>query len=177
MKVIPTKIPEVMIIEPDVFTDERGAFSEAYNRLKYQEAGIKAEFVQDNQAFNKKKGVLRGLHFQAEPMAQAKLVRCTSGTVLDVAVDLRQDSPTFKQWISTELSGENHKQLFIPRGFAHGYLTLTDNVCFEYKVDQYYSAAHDRGIRYNDPELGIDWGTTKPVLSDKDREAPFMSGE
>jgi dTDP-4-dehydrorhamnose 3,5-epimerase len=174
MKIVPTKIPEVKIIQPDVHQDDRGSFSESYNKRDFESRGIKANFVQDNQSFSRRKGVLRGLHFQENPMAQAKLVRCTSGAILDVAVDLRHGSPTYKQWISTELSADNQKQLFIPRGFAHGYLTLTDNVCFQYKVDQYYSKKHDRSIRYNDPEIGIDWGGIKPILSDKDQNAPLL---
>lgn len=174
MKIIPTKIPDVLIIEPDVYTDHRGWFIEAYNKKAFKEAGIETDFVQDNHSFSLNKGVLRGLHFQKEPYAQSKLVRCTKGAVLDVAVDLRRESPTFKQWVAVELSEENKKQLFIPKGFAHGFLLLKDNTEFQYKVDNYYNKEHDRSIRYDDPDIGIEWGYDEPILSEKDLNAPYF---
>ena len=147
MKKIETAIPGVYIIEPQVFGDHRGYFMETYSTEKFHAIGIDNEFVQDNQSFTAQKGTLRGLHFQNDPMAQAKLVRVTRGAVLDVAVDLRKGSPTYKQWVSVELSAENKRMFFIPRGFAHGFVTLTDDVEFVYKVDNLYSKENDRGIR------------------------------
>lgn len=178
MNVIKTKIPGVLIIEPDVHGDHRGYFMETYSKQKYQELGIDVEFVQDNMSFSAQKGTLRGLHWQNAPMSQSKLVSCTKGTVIDVAVDIRKGSPTYKQWVSVELSAENKKQFFIPQGFAHGFLTLTDDVEFRYKVDNFYSKEHDRGIRYDDPSIAVDWGTLlngiEPVLSDKDKFGPVL---
>ncbi len=178
MKAVETKIPGVLIIEPDVFGDHRGYFMETYSTNKYKEIGIDNVFVQDNMSFSAQKGTLRGLHFQNHPMAQAKLVSCTKGTVIDVAVDIRKDSPTYKQWVAVELSAENKKQFFIPRGFAHGFLTLTDDVEFRYKVDNLYSKEHDRGIRFDDPTIGVDWGQLlngiEPILSDKDKYGPLL---
>lgn len=178
MKVTETKIPGVIIIEPDVFGDHRGYFMETYSTKKYEEIGITTTFVQDNMSFSAQKGTLRGLHFQNAPMAQAKLVSCTRGTVIDVAVDIRKGSPTYKQWVAVELSAENKKQFFIPRGFAHGFLTLTDDVEFRYKVDNLYSKEHDRGIRYDDPSISVDWGGLlngiEPILSEKDTTGPVL---
>lgn len=178
MKVTETKIPGVLIIEPDVFGDNRGYFMETYSTKKYEEIGIATTFVQDNMSFSASKGTLRGLHFQNAPMAQAKLVSCSKGTVIDVAVDIRKGSPTYKQWVAVELSAENKKQFFIPRGFAHGFLTLTDDVEFRYKVDNLYSKEHDRGIRYDDPTICVDWGTLlngiEPILSEKDTTGPML---
>lgn len=178
MKVTETKIPGVLIIEPDVFGDHRGYFMETYSTKKYEDIGITTTFVQDNMSFSANKGTLRGLHFQNAPMAQAKLVSCTKGTVIDVAVDIRKGSPTYKQWVAVELSAENKKQFFIPRGFAHGFLTLTDDVEFRYKVDNLYSKEHDRGIRYDDPTINVDWGTLlngiDPILSEKDTAGPVL---
>lgn len=178
MKVIETKLPGVVIIEPDVFGDHRGYFMETYSTKKYEEIGITNTFVQDNMSFSAQKGTLRGLHFQNNPMAQAKLVSCTKGIVIDVAVDIRKDSPTYKQWVAVELSAENKKQFFIPQGFAHGFLTLTDDVEFRYKVDNLYSKECDRGIRYDDPTINVDWGALlngiKPILSDKDTTGPLL---
>lgn len=179
MKVIETKIPGVLILEPDVHGDHRGWFMETYTKERYEELGIKNEFVQDNQSFSAKKGTLRGLHFQNNPMAQAKLVRCTRGTVIDVAVDIRKGSPTYLQWVSVELSAENKKQFYIPQGFAHGFLCLSDDVEFQYKVDNYYSKECDRGIRYDDPSINVDWGGLlngiEPILSDKDINGPTLA--
>ena len=178
MNVIETKIPGVLVIEPDVHGDHRGYFMETYSTEKYEQIGITAMFVQDNMSFSAQQGTLRGLHFQNDCKAQAKLVSCTKGTVIDVAVDIRKGSPTYKQWVAVELSEENKKQFFIPRGFAHGFLTLTDNVEFRYKVDNLYSKEHDRGIRYDDPTIGVDWGGLlngiEPILSDKDKFGPLL---
>lgn len=173
MKITKTKLTSVLIIEPDVFYDIRGYFMETYNQLRYKEMGIDVTFIQDNMSFSTQRGTLRGLHWQNAPMAQSKLIYCTKGKVIDVAVDIRKGSPTYKQWVSVELSEENHRQLFLPQGFAHGFLTLTDNVEVHYKVDHYYSKMHDRGIRYDDPTIRVDWGNLlkglDPVLSDKDK--------
>lgn len=174
MKVTKTEIEGLVIIDPDCYGDHRGWFMETYNEAKMKENGIDVVFVQDNHSKSLVKGTLRGLHFQNSPMAQTKLVRCTKGVMLDVAVDLRKDSPTYKKWFSIELTEENKKQLFIPQGFAHGFLTLSDDVEVQYKVDSLYSKEHDRGIRYNDPEIGIDWGDIDPVLSEKDLNAPML---
>lgn len=178
MKKIETKIPGVVIIEPDVHGDHRGYFMETYSTSNFHALGIDNVFVQDNMSFTAKKGTLRGLHFQNDPMAQAKLVSCTKGTVIDVAVDIRKGSPTYKQWVAVELSAENKKMFFIPRGFAHGFLTLTDDVEFRYKVDNLYSKEHDRGIRYDDPSVNVDWGGLlngiEPILSDKDKNGPTL---
>lgn len=175
MKIIETKIPDVKIIEPKIFGDHRGWFAETYSKSKLKEAGLDLDFVQDNHSFSAQKGTLRGLHFQTNPKAQSKLVRCTKGKILDVAVDLRKGSPTFKMWVGVELSEENKKQLFVPKGFAHGFVTLTDNVEVQYKVDEDYSPENDRSIRFDDPDLNVDWGITDPVLSDKDLSAPTLN--
>ena len=172
MKLTETKIKGVYIIEPQVFGDERGWFMETYSKIKIPE--IDCDFVQDNQSYSKEKGILRGIHFQNGEHAQAKLVRCVRGIVLDVAVDLRKDSPTYKEWVSAELSAENKKQFFIPRGFGHGFVTLTDDVEFVYKTDNYYNHESDRNIRFDDPEIGVDWGIKDPILSEKDKKAPAL---
>ena len=174
MKRIDTKLPGVYIVEPQVFGDHRGYFMETYSTKTFADIGITNEFVQDNQSFTAQKGTLRGIHFQNAPMAQAKLVRVTRGAVLDVAVDIRKGSPTYKQWVSVELSAENKRMFFIPRGFAHGFVTLTDDVEFVYKVDNLYSKENDRGIRFDDPEIGVEWGVTEPVLSKKDTVSPML---
>lgn len=174
MKVIETKLKGCYIIEPDVFGDNRGYFTETYNKQKFEENGITNEFIQDNQSFSKEKGTLRGIHFQKEPMAQAKLVRCTQGAVYDVAVDLREGSETFGEWVAVELSAENHKQLFIPRGFGHAFQTITEDVIFQYKVDNLYSKENERGIIYNDPDINVSWPIENPILSEKDKNAPTL---
>ena len=174
MKVSKTKLDGVVIVEPRVFGDHRGLFMESWSKKKFEEAGLFYNFVQDNHSSSTVKGTLRGIHFQRGDMAQAKLVRCARGAVLDVAVDLRPNSPTYKQWVAVELSEENKKQLMIPRGFGHGFITLTDHVEFLYKADNFYAPEADGGIRWNDPELNIDWGTDSPILSDKDANAPFL---
>ena len=168
-------IEGLKIITPAVFGDERGYFMETYNQRDMEEEGLTMKFVQDNQSFSAQKGVLRGIHFQKGDAAQAKIVRCNRGAVLDVAVDLRKGSPTFKKWVSVELSADNKRQLLIPRGFGHAFLTLTDSVEFLYKADRFYTPEADRGIRWNDPEIGIEWGCENPVLSEKDRNAPSLS--
>ena len=170
MQIEKTFIEGLEIINPAVFEDDRGWFYESYSSKIFD-----IEFVQDNHSKSLKAGTLRGLHFQNEPMAQTKLVRCTRGSVLDVAVDLRKQSPTYKKWFSIELSEENKKQLFIPKGFAHGFLTLVDDTEIQYKVDNFYSKEHDRSIRYDDADIGVDWGFSgEVILSDKDRSAPFL---
>lgn len=175
MKVVKTEIEGLFIIEPIVFSDYRGWFAETYSKNMYKEYGIDIEFVQDNHSFSAFKGTIRGLHFQRDPKAQTKLIRCTKGKILDVAVDIRVGSPTYKKWIAVELSEDNKKQFLIPKGFAHGFLTLTDNVEVQYKVDEYYSPEDDRSIRYDDPEINIDWHIINPILSEKDLNAPLLS--
>lgn len=174
MKITKTKLEGVVIIEPDVFGDNRGFFMESWNKEKMAELGLDYDFVQDNHSKSTVKGTLRGIHFQKGDKAQAKLVRCVKGTVLDVAVDLRKNSPTFKQWVGVELSAENKKQLLIPRGFGHGFVTLTDDVEFLYKADNYYAPEADAGIRWNDPDIGVEWGVENPILSEKDKKNPFL---
>ena len=175
MKVLDTEIEDVKIIEFAVFGDHRGFFMETYNKDVFHEAGITVEFVQDNHSYSKAKGTLRGLHFQNQPKAQSKLMRCTRGKILDVAVDLRRGSPTYKKWVAVELSADNKRALWIPKGFAHGFLTLTEDVEVQYKVDELYSKEHDRSILYSDSELQVEWGDSKPVLSEKDIHAPLLS--
>ena len=175
MKRIETVLPGVCVIEPDVHGDHRGYFMETYNQQAFHELGIDTVFVQDNQSYTAQAGTLRGIHFQNSPMAQAKLVRVTRGTVLDVAVDLRKGSPTYRQWVSVELSAENKRMLYIPRGFGHGFRTLTPDVEFTYKVDNLYSRECDRGIRFDDPAIGVDWGEVHTeLLSAKDTQSPLL---
>lgn len=174
MKVTKTAIEDVLVLEPQVFGDYRGWFMETWTKKKFEDAGIHADFVQDNQSMSAKKGTLRGLHFQKSPKAQLKLLRCTKGKIMDVAVDLRRNSPTFKKWVSVELSAENKRQILIPKGFAHGFVTLTDDVEVQYKVDEYYAPECDRSVRFDDPEIGVKWGVENPVLSEKDLKAPFL---
>jgi len=176
MKFIETKISDVIIIEPSVFGDARGYFLESYNQNKFEEFIGNISFVQDNES-KSSKGVLRGLHFQKPPFAQAKLVRCIEGKVLDVAVDIRKESKTYGHHIVVELSGENKKQLFVPRGFAHGFVVLSESATFAYKVDNKYASDHEAGIRWNDKELNIQWdmGDSKVLVSEKDAELPFLS--
>ena len=179
MKVIETKIPGVLIIETDIFGDHRGYFTETYNNVKYNSLGITTEFVQDNMSFSSQKGTLRGLHWQNPPYAQAKLVYCTRGIVIDVAVDIRRGSPTFGQYVSVKLSAKNHRQLFIPRGFAHGFLTLTNDVEFRYKCDNVYNKSAEGGMRFDAPEVSVDWVSflkgMEPILSDKDKNGPTLT--
>lgn len=163
-----TGMPGLWLYSPKVFKDERGFFMESYNQATFEANGLNHRFIQDNHALSRSKGVLRGLHFQTPPRCQTKLVRVTRGEVLDVVVDLRKGSPTHGQWKSFVLSGENFLQLLVPKGFAHGYVTLTPDVEFLYKVDDVYAPDHDSGILWNDPDLGIDWGVSDPILSPKD---------
>ena len=174
MKVSQTELEGVVIVEPAVFGDHRGFFMESWSKRAFEEAGLFYDFVQDNHSSSTVKGTLRGIHFQRGDKAQAKLVRCVKGAVLDVAVDLRPNSPTYKKWVGVELSAENKKQLLIPRGFGHAFLTLTNDVEFLYKADNYYAPEADGGIRWNDPEIGVEWGVEEPILSQKDANAPLL---
>ncbi|MFA5925521.1 MAG: dTDP-4-dehydrorhamnose 3,5-epimerase [Parcubacteria group bacterium] len=181
MEFIETTLKGAYLIKPKVFRDERGFFLESYSENVFSEKGIVSRFVQDNHSLSVKKGVLRGLHFQLPPNAQAKLVRVTRGKVYDVIVDLRKDSPTFGKWEGFELSapaspagGDNSKMLFVPRGFAHAYCTLEDNTEFMYKVDNLYAPEAESGIIWNDPTLNIDWPIENPVLSGKDEKLQFF---
>ncbi|MVN21135.1 dTDP-4-dehydrorhamnose 3,5-epimerase [Mucilaginibacter arboris] len=176
MNISTTKIEGLIIIEPRIFPDDRGYFYESYSEKKYREAGIDATFVQDNQSFSQK-GALRGLHGQADPFAQGKLVRVLQGRVLDVAVDIRKNSPTFGQYVTVELTGENHKQFWVPPGFLHGFVTLEDDTIFTYKVTNYYDKASEIGVLWNDPTLNIDWQTdlSNVLLSPKDTVLPAFA--
>ncbi|MBD3419508.1 MAG: dTDP-4-dehydrorhamnose 3,5-epimerase [Chitinivibrionales bacterium] len=173
MKFIDTKFADAWLIEPKVFKDNRGFFLETYAEKKFAERGIDAVFVQDNHSKSVALGVLRGLHFQVPPCEQAKLVRTTKGRILDVIVDIRIASPTYGHWQSFELTEENYHMLFVPRGFAHGFCTLAPDTEVQYKVDSPYAPTHDAGIRWNDPDLAIDWPIDNPVLSPKDALLPL----
>lgn len=174
MKVFNTNLQDVKIIECDVFGDHRGFFTESYNRNKFHEMGIKNDFVQDNHSLSVEPGVLRGMHFQTNPKAQSKLVRVTTGAIYDVLVDMREGSPTYGKWEGYILSEYNHRQLLVPKGFAHGFCTITGNVNVQYKVDEVYSQENDGGIAYNDPDLGIIWPMTNVILSEKDKKHPNL---
>lgn len=174
MKFIKTEIIDLLVIQPDIFGDQRGWFSESYNLEVFKKNGINTVFIQDNHSFSAQKGVLRGLHFQNNPNAQTKLVRCTKGRIWDVAVDLRKSSSTYLKWFGIELSAENHLMLFVPRGFAHGFITLEDNCEVQYKVDSIYDKSSDRSIKYNDPQFGINWPDLEIFLSDKDMNAQLL---
>jgi len=176
MNFIRTEISDVVIVEPIVYGDERGYFVETFRQnLLEKFLGYKINFCQDNES-KSSRGVLRGLHYQLSPSAQTKLVRVIKGKVLDVVVDIRKGSPTFGKYVSEELSGENKKQLLVPRGFAHGFLVLEDDTIIAYKVDNYYSSENDRNIRFDDSDIGIDWNFPKDkiILSEKDKKAPFL---
>ena len=175
MKCIKTDIEGVLIFEPDVFNDHRGYFIESFSEREIQEYIPAIRFVQDNES-GSSFGVLRGLHYQTGKHAQAKLVRAVMGKILDVVVDLRESSPTFGKYIAVELSDENKRQIFIPKGFAHGFVVLSQKAIFQYKCDGYFAPGHEASLRYNDPEIGIEWGidAEKLVLSNKDRNAPFL---
>lgn len=175
MKITKLDLEGVLLFDPQYFDDDRGYYCETYSKRTFEKHGITVDFVQDNHSYTVKKGTLRGVHFQNNPVAQGKLVRCIRGSVLDVAVDLRQESPTYKQYLSVVLSGENRRQLFIPKGFGHAFLTLEDHCEFVYKVDAFYEPSLDRAIAWNAPELAIDWGIEAPFLSDKDKNAPTLS--
>ncbi|ORE90769.1 dTDP-4-dehydrorhamnose 3,5-epimerase [Stappia sp. 22II-S9-Z10] len=175
MDCTPLTIPDVVLLKPRRFEDDRGWFQETWNAKTLKGAGLDIAFVQDNQSLSRRAGTVRGLHLQAAPFAQAKLVRVVAGAIVDVAVDLRRGSPTFGRWTAAELSAENGAQLFVPRGFAHGFCTLTDDTEVCYKVDGFYDKASERGIRYDDPDLAIDWGFSGPIaLSEKDKILPFF---
>ena len=175
MNVIKTDIEGVLVLEPRVFGDSRGYFFESYNAKAFEEAVGNVTFVQDNES-KSSYGVVRGLHFQKPPYAQAKLVRVVKGKVLDVAVDLRKDSPTFGKYVAMELSEENHRQMFIPRGFAHGFSVLSEEVIFQYKCDNYYAPQSEGAVAWDDPDLAIDWQVPydKVILSDKDSKHPML---
>ncbi|RLD48425.1 MAG: dTDP-4-dehydrorhamnose 3,5-epimerase [Bacteroidetes bacterium] len=173
MEIVKTKIPDLYIIKPRVFTDERGYFFESYNKELFLKMGIDHNFVQDNES-SSHKGVLRGLHFQRPPYAQGKLVRVVNGAVLDVAVDLRKASPTFGQWVSVELTQENKWMYWIPPGFAHGFVALQDNTTFIYKCTNIYNKESEGSVRWNDPDLNINWQVENPVLSEKDKNVPWF---
>ena len=174
MQIINTKIKDLKIIEPAVFADDRGYFFESYSYQKLKDLGIDKIFVQDNES-KSQKGVLRGLHFQNPPFAQAKLVRVVKGAVLDVAVDIRKNSPTYGQHVSVELSEQSKRLFYIPEGFAHGFLTLEDDTIFSYKCSQFYNKASEGSLRWNDETLAINWNCENPLLSDKDKISPEFS--
>ncbi|WP_314138477.1 dTDP-4-dehydrorhamnose 3,5-epimerase [Buttiauxella noackiae] len=175
MNVIKTNIPDVLIFEPKIFGDERGFFFESFNQLVFEEAvGRKVDFVQDNHS-KSSKGVLRGLHYQLPPFAQGKLVRCVAGEVFDVAVDIRENSPSYGQWVGIILSAENKRQLWIPEGFAHGFLALSEEAEFIYKTTEFYSPVHERCIYWNDPSINISWGLNEPPkVSEKDSHGELL---
>lgn len=173
MKIQKTPIEGLVVIEPKIWSDDRGYFFESYSEKVFRESGLRTDFVQDNFSWSKK-GVLRGLHFQRAPFAQAKLVRVTRGSIYDVAVDLRKDSPTFGKFFGLELNDQNHKSLLIPDGFAHGFCVLSEVAGFSYKCSNFYSAAHDGGIQWNDPDIGIRWPIENPILSGKDAALPKL---
>lgn len=177
MEVTRLAIPDVIVVEPARFGDHRGFFSETYNRRSFEEAGIGCEFVQDNQSLSEHAGTVRALHFQLPPKAQDKLVRVVKGSILDVAVDIRRGSPTFGKWVSAEISAANWRQIFVPRGFAHGFVTLEPGTEVCYKVSDYYSPDHERGIRFDDPAIGIDWGidAASATLAERDRKHPLLT--
>ena len=175
MQIEQTPLPDVLIVTPRRFGDARGWFSETWNAARMAEAGLDLPWVQDNHSLSGSKGTLRGLHFQSPPRAQDKLVRCTAGAILDVAVDIRTGSPNYGRWVGVKLSAENGRQLFVPKGFLHGFLTLTDGAEVQYKCTDIYSPDHDGAVRWDDPALGIDWGIATPILSDKDARAPLLA--
>ena len=175
MNVMETNLKGVFDIEPQVFGDSRGWFMETWSKIKLEGAGLNFDFVQDNQSYSAQKGTLRGLHYQLNPMSQAKIVRCTRGTIMDVAVDVRKNSPQFSKWTSVILSGENKKQILVPRGFAHGFLTLSDDVEIQYKADNYYAPHFEGNIRWDDPQIKIDWPFEPTILADKDKNAPTLA--
>lgn len=174
MEIYTTNLPGVKIIEPKVYHDNRGYFLESYNQKIFEANGVFDIFVQDNHSCSSNIGVIRGLHYQLEPYAQTKLVRVTAGSIFDVVVDIRRGSPTFGQWEAFELSAKNKKLLLVPRGFAHGFCTLEPNTEVQYKVDESYAAAYDRGIAWNDPTIGIEWPKVQPILSEKDNQLPGL---
>lgn len=174
MEILPLELNGVVMLEPVIHGDHRGFFIESYNEKKFRKITLQSSFVQDNHSLSSEAGVIRGLHYQLNPKAQTKLVRVLSGAIYDVVVDIRKSSPTFGQWVGVILSEFNKRQLLVPKGFAHGFCTLVPNTQVFYKVDEYYSPEHDRGILWSDPSLGINWPTTHPILSDKDQGHPLL---
>ncbi|MGG4553695.1 dTDP-4-dehydrorhamnose 3,5-epimerase [Paenibacillus humicus] len=175
MKLTPLRLEGASLLEPVVHGDHRGFFMESYNEQVMKQLGVNYQFIQDNQSLSAEPGVLRGLHYQLNPKAQTKLIRVLTGAIYDVILDIRRSSPTFGQWIGVILSEHNKRQLLVPKGFAHGFCTLVPNTQVLYKVDEYYSPEHDRGILWNDPALNIDWPVSEPLLSDKDRNHPTFA--
>ncbi|BAU26518.1 dTDP-4-dehydrorhamnose 3,5-epimerase [Aneurinibacillus soli] len=175
MNIKRTRFAGVYVLEPAVFGDARGYFMESYNQRVFHELGIHTAFIQDNQSLSRETGVLRGLHYQLHPKAQTKLIRVLSGVIYDAVVDIRHGSPTFGQWEAFILSEDNRRQLLVPQGFAHGFCTLVPDTLVFYKVDEYYSPEHDRGIAWDDPALGIPWPTSNPILSEKDKHHPVLA--
>ena len=178
MKFTPLAIPDIILVELDLHGDDRGYFAETFRQDLFNNAvSSQINFIQDNESKSISRGILRGLHYQSFPHTQAKLVRVTSGKVLDVAVDLRRNSKTFGRYVAVELSEENKKQLFIPRGFAHGFIVLSESATIAYKVDAYYAASHNEGIAYNDPDINIDWGFVESeiILSEADKNYPTLA--
>lgn len=176
MEICQLRIPEVLLIKTKQHGDSRGFFSEVYNQQSFLEAGLDLHFVQDNHSFTASKNVIRGLHYQIDPFAQDKLVRVLSGSIMDIALDIRKGSPTFGDYVSKIISAENFEQILVPKGFAHGFITLENNTSVSYKVTNFYSPISDRGIRWNDSDLKIDWGANESdvLLSDKDSSQPFF---
>lgn len=175
MKLTPLRLEGASLLEPVVHGDHRGFFMESYNEQVIKQLGVNHQFIQDNQSLSAEPGVLRGLHYQLNPKAQTKLIRVLTGAIYDVILDIRRSSPTFGQWIGVILSEHNKRQLLVPKGFAHGFCTLVPNTQVFYKVDEYYSPEHDRGILWNDPALNIDWPVSEPLLSGKDRKHPTFA--
>lgn len=173
LKLTKTKLDGVFIIEPEIHGDTRGWFMETYTQNKLGELS-KINFVQDNQSYSAQRGIVRGLHCQVNPHSQTKLIRCIRGAIDDVVVDIRKNSPTYKQWLKITLSADNKKQILVPKGFLHGFVTLTEEVEVVYKVDDYYCKECDRSVKYDDPDLGIIWGVANPILSVKDQNAPLL---
>lgn len=174
MKIEPTALPDVLILTPARYGDDRGWFSETYSAARMRAAGLMMDWVQDNHSMSAKPGTLRGLHFQSPPHAQDKLVRCSRGSVWDVAVDIRRGSPHYGRWVGVELTPENARQLLVPQGFLHGFVTRAPDTEVQYKCSDTYAPDCDGGIRWNDPDIAIDWGVTDPTLSAKDTTAPFL---
>ncbi|GAB1805388.1 dTDP-4-dehydrorhamnose 3,5-epimerase [Priestia megaterium] len=175
MNIIKTKFEDAILIEPKVFGDHRGFFTESYNKEMFQQNGIDMDFIQDNHSLSQQPGTLRGMHYQLNDKAQTKLVRVTRGAIYDVIVDIRKGSPTYGEWQGFILSADNKRQLLVPKGFAHGFCTIVENTEVQYKVDELYSPEHDRGIAWNDPALNINWPFNNPVLSDKDTKHPTLA--
>ncbi|WP_454870780.1 dTDP-4-dehydrorhamnose 3,5-epimerase [Priestia megaterium] len=175
MNIIKTKFEDAVLIEPKVFGDHRGFFTESYNKEMFEQNGIDMEFIQDNHSLSQQPGTLRGMHYQLNDKAQTKLVRVTQGAIYDVILDIRKGSPTYGEWQGFILSADNKRQLLVPKGFAHGFCTIVENTEVQYKVDELYSPEHDRGIAWNDPALNIDWPFNSPVLSDKDTKHPTLA--